>query len=172
MFVLSCLLFRFYDAAEGTVRIGEQDVRDVMLSSLRHAIGKVPQDMVLFNDTIYYNIAYGNLNATRQQVEAAARQARIHDQIMAMPDGYDTVVGERGLKLSGGEKQRVAIARWVGLLLPAEWGGWFAMWQPCCEWHVMQCDTSCSTGVVHVHGPDGRRSMQQMYGLSKVCNAE
>eukprot|EP00877_Chromochloris_zofingiensis_P009454 jgi/Chrzof1/4762/Cz14g25100.t1 len=105
------LLFRFYDAAEGTVRIGEQDVRDVMLSSLRHAIGKVPQDMVLFNDTIYYNIAYGNLNATRQQVEAAARQARIHDQIMAMPDGYDTVVGERGLKLSGGEKQRVAIAR-------------------------------------------------------------
>jgi len=105
------LLFRFYDAEKGAIRVGGHDVRDLTLHSLRGAIGKVPQDMVLFNDTIYYNIAYGNRDATREQVEAAARAARIHDAIVAMPDGYETVVGERGLKLSGGEKQRVAIAR-------------------------------------------------------------
>lgn len=105
------LLFRFYDAQGGSVRVAGQDVRDVQLASLRRAVACVPQDMVLFNDTIYHNIAYGNLEASRQAVEAAAQAARIHDAILAMPDGYNTVVGERGLKLSGGEKQRVALAR-------------------------------------------------------------
>jgi ABC-type transport system involved in Fe-S cluster assembly fused permease/ATPase subunit len=93
------------------VLIGGQDVKDTLLTSLRKSIGKVPQDMVLFNDTIYYNIAYGDLAAGRVEVEAAARAASIHEAIMAMPEGYETRVGERGLKLSGGEKQRVAIAR-------------------------------------------------------------
>ncbi|KIZ04396.1 ATP-binding cassette, subfamily B, bacterial [Monoraphidium neglectum] len=105
------LLYRFYDTEGGAVLLGGHDVRRLTLASLRGALGKVPQDMVLFNDTIFYNIAYGDLSATREQVEAAARAARVHDAIMAMPDGYGTVVGERGLKLSGGEKQRVAIAR-------------------------------------------------------------
>ncbi|KAI8463500.1 MAG: half-size ABC transporter [Monoraphidium minutum] len=105
------LLYRFYDVGGGEVMLGGYDVRHLTLASLRGALGKVPQDMVLFNDTIYYNIAYGDMTATREQVEAAARAARVHDAIMAMPDGYGTVVGERGLKLSGGEKQRVAIAR-------------------------------------------------------------
>ncbi|GIL71461.1 hypothetical protein Vretifemale_2014 [Volvox reticuliferus] len=105
------LLFRFYDAQSGSVRVGGRDVRQVTLNSLRAAIATVPQDMVLFNDTIYYNIAYGKLGATRAEVEAAAHMARVHNAILDMPDGYLTVVGERGLKLSGGEKQRVAIAR-------------------------------------------------------------
>ncbi|GFR45594.1 hypothetical protein Agub_g6989, partial [Astrephomene gubernaculifera] len=105
------LLFRFYDAQGGAVRVGGQDVRQVTLASLRSAIATVPQDMVLFNDSIYYNIAYGRPGATRSEVEAAARLAHVHDAILGMPEGYDTVVGERGLKLSGGEKQRVAIAR-------------------------------------------------------------
>jgi ATP-binding cassette subfamily B protein len=108
---ISRLLFRFYDVQGGAVRIDGQDVRDVTQDSLRAAIGIVPQDTVLFNDTVYYNIAYGKPDATREEVEAAARLAHIHDFIMATPDGYDTAVGERGLKLSGGEKQRVAIAR-------------------------------------------------------------
>ncbi|MGR3291526.1 MAG: ATP-binding cassette domain-containing protein, partial [Paracoccaceae bacterium] len=105
------LLFRFYDVNDGALRIDNQDVRDVTQSSLHDAIGVVPQDTVLFNDTIYYNIAYGLADATRKQVERAARAAKIHDFIISLPDGYQTTVGERGLKLSGGEKQRVGIAR-------------------------------------------------------------
>ena len=119
---LARLLFRFYDVnidrdsadgqvAGGRVLINGQDIRDITQSSLRGAIGIVPQDTVLFNDTIYYNIAYGNTNAPREAVIAAARAASIHDFVETLPLGYDTMVGERGLKLSGGEKQRVAIAR-------------------------------------------------------------
>ena len=108
---ISRLLFRFYDATGGAIRIDGQDIRDVTQASLRAAIGVVPQDTVLFNDTVFYNIAYGNPRATPAEVEEAARLARIHDFVMAQPDGYATHVGERGLKLSGGEKQRVAIAR-------------------------------------------------------------
>ena len=107
------LLFRFFDVANngGSIKVGGVDIRDLELSSLRSSIAKVPQDMVLFNDSIYHNIAYGDLLAPRERVEAAAKAARIHDTILSMPDGYQTIVGERGLKLSGGEKQRVAIAR-------------------------------------------------------------
>ena len=105
------LLFRFYDVNEGSIEIDDQDVRDVAQDSLRRAIGVVPQDTVLFNDTIYYNIAYGRPEAARPEIEEAARLASIHDFIRMLPDGYETMVGERGLKLSGGEKQRVAIAR-------------------------------------------------------------
>ena len=108
---VSRILFRFYDVAAGQVLIDGQDIRDVGQASLRAAIGVVPQDTVLFNDTIYYNIAYGRPNATREEVEQAAKLARIHDFIMALPQKYESTVGERGLKLSGGEKQRVAIAR-------------------------------------------------------------
>ena len=110
---VSRLLFRFYEVDGGAVRIDGQDVRQVTKSSLRAAIGIVPQDTVLFNDTIYYNIAYGRPDATPAEIERAARLARIHDFIVSTPDGYQTMVGERGLKLSGGEKQRVAIARTV-----------------------------------------------------------
>ena len=110
---LARLLYRFYDVDLGRVMIDGQDVRDVTQESLRAAIGIVPQDTVLFNDTISYNIGYGRLGATRDEVEDAARMAHIHDFITSLPDGYDTMVGERGLKLSGGEKQRVAIARTV-----------------------------------------------------------
>jgi ABC-type transport system involved in Fe-S cluster assembly fused permease/ATPase subunit len=105
------LLFRFYDVDAGAIEIDGQDIRAVTQESLRRAIGVVPQDTVLFNDTIYYNIAYGRPGARRADVEEAARHAHIHDFITALPDGYHTMVGERGLKLSGGEKQRVAIAR-------------------------------------------------------------
>jgi len=105
------LLFRFYDVTDGALRIDGQDLRDVTQDSLHGAIGVVPQDTVLFNDTIAYNIAYGREGATRAEVEAAAKAARIHDFIQSLPEGYDTTVGERGLKLSGGEKQRVGIAR-------------------------------------------------------------
>ena len=111
---LARLLFRFYDLpreGRGRITVDGQDIRDVTQHSLRAAIGIVPQDTVLFNDTIYYNIAYGRPEASREQVIAAARAAHIHDFIESLPKGYETSVGERGLKLSGGEKQRVAIAR-------------------------------------------------------------
>ena len=105
------LLFRFYDVTVGAVRIDGQDLRDITQDSLHGQIGVVPQDTVLFNDTVYYNIAYGRPEASRLEVEAAARAAKIHDFIQSLPAGYETTVGERGLKLSGGEKQRVGIAR-------------------------------------------------------------
>ena len=108
---LARLMFRFYDVSGGCIKINGQDIRLVTQNSLRRALGIVPQDTVLFNDTVRYNIAYGNTSATPAQVEEAARAARIHDFIVSTPKGYDTMVGERGLKLSGGEKQRVAIAR-------------------------------------------------------------
>ena len=105
------LLFRFYDVLDGAVRIDGQDVRDVTQDSLHDAIGVVPQDTVLFNDTIRYNIAYGRAGASEADIVSAAQAAQIHDFILSLPEGYDTMVGERGLKLSGGEKQRVGIAR-------------------------------------------------------------
>jgi len=108
---LARLLYRFYDVNAGAIRIDGQDIRDVTQSSLRQAIGIVPQDTVLFNDSVAYNIAYGRAGASQSEVEGAAKAARIHDFIVSTPKGYDTAVGERGLKLSGGEKQRVAIAR-------------------------------------------------------------
>ncbi len=108
---LARLLYRFYDVSDGRITIAGQDIRQVTQSSLRQAIGIVPQDTVLFNDTVEYNIAYGRPGASRAEVEEAARAAHIHNFIVATPKGYDTMVGERGLKLSGGEKQRVAIAR-------------------------------------------------------------
>jgi ATP-binding cassette, subfamily B, heavy metal transporter len=108
---LSRLLYRFYEVNSGSITIDGQDLRDITQHSLRHAIGIVPQDTVLFNDTIEYNIAYGRPGASKDEIIAAARAASIHDFIASLPDGYETMVGERGLKLSGGEKQRVAIAR-------------------------------------------------------------
>jgi ATP-binding cassette subfamily B protein len=108
---LTRLLFRFYDVGAGSIRIGGEDIRDITQDSLRAAIGVVPQDTVLFNDTIRYNIAYGRPTASPAEIEEAARLAQLHDFILSLPLGYETKVGERGLKLSGGEKQRVAIAR-------------------------------------------------------------
>jgi len=105
------LLFRFYDVQSGSIKIDGQDICDVTQQSLRESIGIVPQDTVLFNDTIYYNIAYAKPDATQEAVEHAAEMAHLKDFINSLPDGYDTVVGERGLKVSGGEKQRIAIAR-------------------------------------------------------------
>ena len=118
------LLFRFYDVLDGALKIDGQDIRDITQTSLHAQIGVVPQDTVLFNDTIFYNIAYGRPEASRAEIEEAARAAKIHDFISALPDGYQTTVGERGLKLSGGEKQRVGIARTLlknpPILLPDE----------------------------------------------------
>jgi ATP-binding cassette subfamily B protein len=108
---LARLMFRFYDVQQGQILIAGQDIKQVTQASVRQAIGIVPQDTVLFNDTVEYNIAYGQPGATREQVVDAASSAHIHSFISATPKGYDTMVGERGLKLSGGEKQRVAIAR-------------------------------------------------------------
>jgi len=108
---LARLLYRFYDIGGGRITIAGQDIRDVQQTSLRAAIGIVPQDTVLFNDSIEYNIAYGKPGATHDEIVAAARLAQIHDFVSGLPEGYATPVGERGLKLSGGEKQRVAIAR-------------------------------------------------------------
>ncbi|KAJ0539481.1 putative ABC-type Cd(2+) transporter [Helianthus annuus] len=105
------MIFRFFDTNSGTVRVDGQDIRKVTLESLRKHIGVVPQDTVLFNDTIFHNIHYGRLSATPEEVYSAARKAAIHDTIMNFPQQYSTLVGERGLKLSGGEKQRVALAR-------------------------------------------------------------
>jgi ATP-binding cassette subfamily B protein len=110
---ISRLLFRFYDVTSGTVLVDGHDIRDLTQDSLRAAIGVVPQDTVLFNDTIRYNIAYGRPGATQAEIEHAAKLAQVHDFVLRLPDGYDTRVGERGLKLSGGEKQRVAIARTI-----------------------------------------------------------
>ena len=108
---LARLLYRFYDVSGGRISINGNDIRDLQQTTLRAAIGIVPQDTVLFNDTIFYNIQYGRPTAPREEVIAAAKAAHIHEFIERLPDGYNTRVGERGLKLSGGEKQRVAIAR-------------------------------------------------------------
>jgi ATP-binding cassette subfamily B protein len=108
---LARLLFRFYDVTSGSVQINGTDLRFFTQDGLRQQIGVVPQDTVLFNDSIYYNIAYGRPSASRDEIENAAIAAQLHDFILSLPEGYQTKVGERGLKLSGGEKQRVAIAR-------------------------------------------------------------
>src|SRR5690606_37776667 len=110
---ISRLIYRFYDVGGGRITIDGQDIRDVELASLRGAIGMVPQDTVLFNDTIRYNIRYGRWDATDAEIEEAAALAQIDDFIRLLPQGYESEVGERGLKLSGGEKQRVAIARTI-----------------------------------------------------------
>jgi ATP-binding cassette subfamily B (MDR/TAP) protein 7 len=105
------LLYRFYEPTSGRILIGNQDIRDVELESLRRAISIVPQDSVLFHDTIKHNLHYGDLSSTEEEVINSAKMAEIHESIVKWPQGYETEVGERGLKLSGGEKQRVAIAR-------------------------------------------------------------
>jgi ATP-binding cassette subfamily B protein len=110
---LARLLFRFYDVSAGRIAIDGQDIRSVSQDSLRRAIGIVPQDTVLFNDSIRFNIAYGRPDASQDEIESAARAAHVHDFIAGLPAGYDSPVGERGLKLSGGEKQRIAIARTI-----------------------------------------------------------
>jgi ABC-type transport system involved in Fe-S cluster assembly fused permease/ATPase subunit len=107
------LLFRFYNSENGRIRIDGHDVQDITIDSLRKHIGVVPQDTVLFNETLMYNLKYANQDATDEDVYKACRAASIHDKILAFPDGYNTKVGERGLRLSGGEKQRVAIARTI-----------------------------------------------------------
>ena len=110
---ISRLLFRFYDPTEGEITINNQNIKNISQQFLRKKIGVVPQDTVLFNDSIYYNIAYGDPNADEKEIIAASKAANLHEFIISLPEGYNTKVGERGLKLSGGEKQRVAIARTV-----------------------------------------------------------
>lgn len=105
------LIYRFFEPNSGSILIGNKDIREVDLDSLRHLISVVPQDSVLFHDTIKYNLHYGDLGASEESIIRAAKMAELHDSIITWPKGYDTQVGERGLKLSGGEKQRVAIAR-------------------------------------------------------------
>lgn len=105
------LLLRFYDAQGGSVKVGGRDIRDWSLASLRGALGVVPQDVVLFNESVSHNIRYGKLEADQDEVEEAAQKANIHQQVLSLPRGYSTIVGERGMKLSGGEKQRIALAR-------------------------------------------------------------
>ena len=105
------LLYRFFDVTSGRILYDDQDIRDLRLSSLRQYISVVPQDTVLFNESLYYNIAYGDLTATKERVEEVCKLAQLDQYVSSLPKGYDTIVGERGLKLSGGEKQRVAIAR-------------------------------------------------------------
>lgn len=107
------LLFRFYEPQSGEIYIDDQNIKDIKLDSLRRAIGVVPQDTSLFNNTIFYNVHYGRIDATEQEVYEAARRAQIHDVIMSLPEKYETKVGERGLMLSGGEKQRVSLARTI-----------------------------------------------------------
>jgi len=107
------LLYRFFEPQSGTISIGNQDIGHLKLSELRRSIGVVPQDTALFNDTIRYNIAYGNPNATSEEIENVAKKAHIHESIMRFPKAYDSKVGERGLMLSGGEKQRIALARMI-----------------------------------------------------------
>jgi ABC transporter ATM len=106
-------LFRFYDVQEGRILIDGQDVRDVTLESLRQSIGVVPQDTTLFNDTIEHNIRYGKIDATSEEVQKAAERAHVHELIRRLPDGYKTAVGERGMMISGGEKQRLAVSRLI-----------------------------------------------------------
>lgn len=107
------LLFRFYEPQSGNIYVDGQNIKDVTMDSLRKTIGVVPQDTTLFNNSIYYNINYGRIDASREEVEQAAKRARIHDTIMSLPEKYDSTVGERGLMLSGGEKQRISLARTI-----------------------------------------------------------
>ena len=106
-------MYRFFDCESGTIKIDGQDISQAYVADVRKSIGVIPQDCVLFNDTIFKNIHYGNFDATDEEVLQAAKDARIHESILKFPDKYETQVGERGLKLSGGEKQRIAIARYV-----------------------------------------------------------
>ncbi|MGB0439165.1 MAG: ABCB family ABC transporter ATP-binding protein/permease, partial [Paracoccaceae bacterium] len=158
------LLFRFYDVGQGSVSIDGQDVRDVSQSSLHAAIGVVPQDTVLFNDTIRYNIGYGRDNASESEVIAAAKAAQIHDFIMALPDGYDTTVGERGLKLSGGEKQRVGIARTLlkdpPILLLDE------------ATSALDSETEASIQDALAHASQGRTVITIAHRLSTIADAD
>ena len=111
LIVFPKIFFRFYDPTSGSILIDNQDIRKVTQKSLREQIAVVPQDTVLFNETLFYNISYGNPNSSKEEIVQVTKMAKLHDFIENLPDGYNTIVGERGLKLSGGEKQRVAIAR-------------------------------------------------------------